>query len=79
LLTNQLFHLDLPFSGEAVLQTSTNKIDWISLATVTNSGAIIEWRDYPTFLEWGSLEASGVFGFGVTNMAAYRVIPKPAE
>jgi len=25
------------------LQTSTNQTDWTSLATVTNTGAIIDW------------------------------------
>src|SRR5581483_8847888 len=43
LVTNRLFRVDVPPGGLAVLQTSTNETDWISLCTVTNTGGITEW------------------------------------
>jgi hypothetical protein len=47
-LTNHTWHLQVPFGGQASLQISTNQINWTSLATVTNAGAVIEWYYYGT-------------------------------
>jgi len=35
--------LRVPIGGQASLQISTNQADWISLATATNGGSVIEW------------------------------------
>ena len=45
-LTNITWELPVPIGGLASLQTSTNQIDWTSLATATNSGSVIEWYHY---------------------------------
>jgi hypothetical protein len=42
-LTNITWHLRVPIGGQASLQISTNQADWISLATATNGGSVIEW------------------------------------
>jgi hypothetical protein len=47
-LTNCTWHLHVPFGGQASLQISTNRINWTSLATVTNAGAVIEWYHFGT-------------------------------
>jgi hypothetical protein len=45
-LTNITWHLKVPIGGLASLQISTNRIDWTSLATTTNSGSVVEWWHY---------------------------------
>jgi hypothetical protein len=45
-LTNHTWHLRVPMGGQAALQISTNQADWVSLFTVTNAGAVIEWNYY---------------------------------
>jgi hypothetical protein len=47
-LTHITWRLRVPIGGLASLQISTNRIDWTSLATVTNSGSVIEWYYYGT-------------------------------
>lgn len=42
-LTNRTWHLQVPIGGQVSLQISTNQVEWTSLATVTNAGALIEW------------------------------------
>lgn len=41
-----LLHVDVPYGGQAELQISTNKKDWTTLTTVTNTGALIRWVYY---------------------------------
>jgi hypothetical protein len=48
LTTNSTFHLNIPTGTLVSLQTSTNQTDWTSLATVTNTGAIIDWTYFGT-------------------------------
>jgi hypothetical protein len=43
-LTNVTWHLQIPIGGQASLQISTNQIDWTALASVINSGSVIEWH-----------------------------------
>ena len=43
-LTNVTWHLQVPIGGQASLQISTNQIDWTALASVINSGSVIEWH-----------------------------------
>ena len=45
-MANPLLRVAVPFGGAADLQISTNKTDWTSLATVTNTGSIIRWVYY---------------------------------
>jgi len=47
-VTNSLFHVPVPFGGQATVQISTNQTDWISLATVTNSGSVVRWDYFGT-------------------------------
>src|SRR6185437_5086166 len=44
-VSTTLFKVAVPFGSPATLQISTNQTDWISVATVTNSGSIVRW-DY---------------------------------
>jgi hypothetical protein len=37
------WHSPVPFGGLATLQTSTNLSNWVTLATVTNAGVVVEW------------------------------------
>lgn len=46
LVTNNIFHLTIPQDGQASLQVSTNQVEWTTLITVTNRGALIEWNYY---------------------------------
>ena len=46
--TNSLFNAAVPFGGQATLQTTTNNIDWDSLATVTNNGSVVRWNYFGT-------------------------------
>ena len=46
LMENRTWHFPVPIGGQATLQLSTNQTDWMSLATVTNHGAVIEWSHY---------------------------------
>ena len=48
LLTNCIWHLSVPIGGQALLQISTNQIDWASVATTTNAGAVTEWYYFGT-------------------------------
>lgn len=46
--TRQLFlshtwQLPVPIGGTALLQTSTNCLDWLPVMTVTNNGGVVEW------------------------------------
>jgi hypothetical protein len=43
-LTNVTWHLQVPIGGQASLQISANQIDWTALASVINSGSVIEWH-----------------------------------
>jgi len=43
---NTLFNLPASIGAQAILQISTNNTDWISLASVTNSGSIVRWEYY---------------------------------
>jgi hypothetical protein len=43
-ISNQTFSLSVPIGGTAALQISTDQINWVSLATVTNAGSVIEWN-----------------------------------
>jgi len=36
----------IPIGARAVLQTSTNLTDWVSLGSLTNEGAAVTWRHY---------------------------------
>lgn len=45
-LTNITWHLKVPIGGMASLEVSTNRTDWTSLATTTNSGSVVEWWHY---------------------------------
>jgi hypothetical protein len=38
------WHVPTPPGGSAVLQSSTNLLDWTSVAVVTNNGTVVEWR-----------------------------------
>jgi hypothetical protein len=44
-ITNSSFPIPVPYGASATLQISTNAPDWVSLATVTNTGAVVRW-DY---------------------------------
>ena len=46
--TNHTWHLRIPVGGQASLQVSTNQINWTSVATATNTGAVTEWYYYGT-------------------------------
>ena len=37
------WHLPVAFGEQALLQTSTNQVDWNTLTVVTNQGRVIEW------------------------------------
>jgi len=39
----QSWHLPVGFGEQALLQTSTNQVDWNTLTVVTNQGRVIEW------------------------------------
>jgi len=41
---NTLFNVPVSLGAPATLQISTNNTDWISLASVTNSGSIVRWE-----------------------------------
>lgn len=47
-VSNANFSLHVPFGGQASLEISTNKTDWISLTNVSNSGSIVHWLYYGT-------------------------------
>ena len=47
-LTNHTWHLRIPIGGQASLQVSTNQINWTSVATATNTGAVTEWDHHGT-------------------------------
>ena len=42
---NYTWQLPVPVGGTALLQTSTNLLDWVSVIAVTNTGGIVEWLD----------------------------------
>jgi len=42
-ITNELWSVKTPVGGQAALQISTDKINWNTLITVTNAGAVVEW------------------------------------
>jgi hypothetical protein len=44
LVTNRTFHLFVPIGGSVALQTSTNQINWTSVAFVANEGRVVEWN-----------------------------------
>jgi hypothetical protein len=43
ILLSQTWQLPVPIGGTAQLQTATNLTDWVSVMTVTNNGAVVEW------------------------------------
>jgi len=43
---NTVFNVPVAFGSPATVQISTNNNDWISLATVTNNGSILNWDYY---------------------------------
>ena len=51
LVTNRTWNLRVPVGGQALLQFSTNQVDWTSLVTITNLGAVVQWvhnnTEYP--------------------------------
>jgi hypothetical protein len=51
---NTLFNVPVAMGSPATLQISTNNAEWISLATVTNTGAIVHWAYYgqPTHISF---------------------------
>ncbi|HZR21363.1 MAG TPA: hypothetical protein VFE51_29040 [Verrucomicrobiae bacterium] len=42
-LLGQTWQLPVPVGGTAQLQTATNLTNWVSIMTVTNNGAVVEW------------------------------------
>jgi hypothetical protein len=45
-LGSYAWHLPVAQGGQAVLQHSTNLVDWVALGTVTNAGSVIDWVHY---------------------------------
>jgi len=43
---NTLFNVPVSLGAAATVQISTNNVDWISLASVTNNGSIVRWEYY---------------------------------
>jgi hypothetical protein len=48
LLQNETWHLPIPVGGQALLQISTNQIDWTTVGAASNTGAVVEWSHHGT-------------------------------
>jgi hypothetical protein len=44
LLQTFKWQLPIPYGGTALLQTSTNLMDWVSVCTTTNKGSAVDWQ-----------------------------------
>ena len=48
LVADQTWRLPVPFGGVALLEASTNLLNWEVLTPLTNNGAVFQWQQFGT-------------------------------